>query len=150
MLKFVKGNIFTYPGIMIRINPVNCVGIMGAGLAKQFRLKYPRANVEYQKLCDDKKIQLGKIYPVFADDYSTMIFFPTKYIYSDKSYIKDINDGLQSLHDFIVVYSNLPKYVIGIPAIGCGLGGLNWKDVKESIVRYLNDLDATIIVFEPY
>lgn len=150
MIKFVKGNMFEVATEAI-VNPVNCVGVMGKGLALQFKERYPDNFEAYKKACEMNLLQIGSVFCVSFmenNEQRYIINFPTKRHYREQSYLLDIQLGLESLVDTIKKF-NIKS--IAIPALGCGLGGLNWYDVKESIIYHLKDLDEVdILVFEPY
>lgn len=118
------------------INPVNCVGVMGAGLALKFKKRYPSMYEEYIEKCKSKEIQLGKPYVHTVGDIK-IVSFPTKNHWRNKSKLEDIDNGLKNLA--VQLKCNPPK-MIAIPAIGCGLGGLNWNDVRPLILARLSDV----------
>jgi ribA/ribD-fused uncharacterized protein len=149
-LEFVShGDMFTYPGINIRVNPVNCAGAMGAGLAKQFREHYPDMMEAYTKMCLFYTITPGSVHEYITRDGSIVMLFATKDNWRDKSKYKYITDGLEDLRKIIAKKYNSEKYMIGLPALGCGLGGLDWDKVKPMIQNALKGFDTKIIVFEP-
>lgn len=138
----INNNIFNLY-VDIIVNPVNCVGVSGAGLAKQFAIKYPEENKQYQQACKDNIIQIGK--PLIISSKNLKIcYFPTKLHWKNSSDIKYIEDSLENLK----LYSYLNKnQSIAFPRIGCGLGGLNWQQVvKPTILRILNDSDFSSIL----
>lgn len=151
MIKFVKGNFFDFKAD-IRINTVNCVGAMGAGVALQFKIKYPEMNKEYIKACNDGTIQIGRPHvwtnnDFFNQDENVIIInFPTKLHWKNPSEYEYVERGLLWLSNFLI---NHQGKTITVPALGCGHGGLDWVIVKEMIVKYLSNLDMTILVFEP-
>jgi hypothetical protein len=149
-LQFVAhGDMFKYPGLNIRVNPVNCAGAMGAGLAKQFREHYPDMMESYTKMCLFYTITPGSVHEYITRDGSIVMLFATKDNWRDKSKYKYITDGLTELRKIILKKYDDKKYVIGIPALGCGLGGLEWNKVKPMIQDSLKGLNARLIVFEP-
>lgn len=153
MLQFVKNQDIFNVGAKYLVNPVNCVGVMGKGLALQFKKKYPAMFNKYKVMCDNNEIRSKNVYFVNEKD-CTIILFPTKKHWKDRSLLVDIDEGLECLAaqiDFIV--SRTGEASIAIPKIGCGLGGLNWENqVKPLINKYLgkfaNDERAKIIVLE--
>ena len=147
MITFKKGNIFEQEVDAI-VNPVNCVGVMGKGLALEFKKRYNRNYYWYLTKCSEKNIKLGNIFIYTETDQKpplTIINFPTKYHWRDKSCLSDIEKGLDDLIE------HLPESVksIAFPALGCGLGGLDWKDVKSIMQAKLEPLETNCVVLEP-
>lgn len=148
MLKFTTGNMFETPAD-IRINTVNCVGVMGAGVALGFKKKYPEMFKDYLKACQAKEVRPGKIHVWInndAFDPITIVNFPTKDHWKNPSKYSYIEDGLTALHDFLI---SQPNAKVTIPALGCGNGGLDWKTVKGMIESKLCNLENEILVYEP-
>lgn len=150
MIQFVKGNFFDYKAD-IRVNTVNCVGVMGAGVALQFKNRYPDMYAEYAKECRLGHVQIGiphvwSTNEIFNSDKTTIINFPTKNDWKKPSEYIFIEKGLKWFRDYLIDH---PRKIITLPALGCGHGGLDWSVVKEMIVSYLGNIEATILVFEP-
>lgn len=149
MIKYKTGNILNETTEAV-INTVNCVGIMGRGIALQFKKMYPDNFKEYAKACKKGEVVPGKMFiyknnALFNPKY--IINFPTKRHWKGKSNIKDIENGLAALKNDI---ENLALKSIAIPPLGCGLGGLEWNDVKYLIIEKLGGLeDVEIIIYEP-
>ncbi len=149
MIKYKKGNILNEPADAI-VNTVNCVGVMGRGIALQFKKAYPQNFTAYKKACDNGNVKPGEmfIFPLntlLQPKY--IINFPTKRHWKGKSHIADIEKGLSALKEDII---KLGIKSIAIPPLGCGLGGLDWAKVKLKIENELKQLnDVEIIVFEP-
>ena len=148
MITFTTGNIFESNAQAI-VNTVNCVGIMGAGLALQFKKIYPANFAAYQKACRNGQVRPGRSF-VFTNRSTPpeyIINFPTKRHWRDSSRIEDIEAGLKDLIG-IIRANNIRS--IAIPPLGAGLGGLEWERVKALIqasLKGLNDVDIT--VYEP-
>lgn len=128
----IKKDIFNTHAQLL-VNPVNCVGVMGAGLAKQFKERYPGMFVKYKKDCLLGNVQLGEIRIYEGNFYSDVICFPTKYHWEDPSKLSYIAHALGRLKE-VITYDS-----IAIPALGCGLGGLQKKEVIPMIVKYMMD-----------
>lgn len=143
MLKNIQDNIFNLKADIL-INPVNCVGVMGKGLALEFKNKYPKMFNDYKKICDNKKLSPGKLH-IWKNNNIIIINFPTKEHWKDKSTYRYIEYGLIKLKDFLQKNENK---TVAIPKLGCGLGGLSWVVVKELFYVYLNDLNHNIIIVE--
>ena len=129
MIEFVTGNIFD-SGADCLINTVNCEGFMGKGIAYQFKMRFPKNNIDYVKACKSGKLRIGTIH-YYKEDGIWIVNFPTKDKWREKSKIDYIEKGLDLLVKFITEYK--PK-VIAIPPLGCGNGGLDWNVVKSIII----------------
>jgi O-acetyl-ADP-ribose deacetylase (regulator of RNase III) len=132
------------------VNTVNCVGVMGRGIALQFKNAFPENFKSYAAACKKKEVQPGRMF-VFETGRLTnpryIINFPTKRHWRGKSRMEDIEAGLQELVDTIRRY-NIRS--IAIHPLGSGLGGLDWPEVKlrlEAAVQPLSDVH--IIIYEP-
>ena len=148
MIEYKNGDILR-EDVEAIVNTVNCVGIMGRGLALQFKNKFPQNFKEYQLACTNKEVQLGKMFvhqtgQLINPKY--IINFPTKGHWKQNSKIEDISNGLDDLITIIEKYSIKS---IAIPTIGSGLGGLDWKMVKKLIEEKLKNINCTVILFEP-
>ncbi|MGE6289975.1 macro domain-containing protein [Aeromonas media] len=149
MIEFVTGDFFDFDAD-IRVNTVNCVGVMGAGVALAFKNKYPEMFKQYVKECN-----LGLLKPgvpsvwVNNDLFSKemeIINFPTKDDWRNDSEYEYIESGLKWLSNYL----KQKKFsTITLPALGCGHGKLNWGRVKHLIEIYLSDSQHRILVFEP-
>lgn len=122
------------------VNPVNCVGVMGAGLAKQFKAAFPDNFEAYEAACRRGEISPGRIH-AFDRGPDCMprwvINFPTKRHWREASRLDDIEKGLDSLEETI---RKLGIRSLAIPPLGCGLGGLDWDDVRPRIIFHLSEL----------
>lgn len=145
MIKFIKnGNIFNSKCTTL-VNPVNCVGVMGKGLALEFKKRYPKMFEYYYILYLKNKLIIGNV-QIYRGE-KNILLFPTKNHWKDKSFLSNIKCGLRS---FIDLYDVLVFNSIAFPALGCGLGELNWKDVKELFMKYLDNFsDLYIEIYEP-
>ena len=150
MLKYrTSGDIFTEEVEAI-VNTVNCVGVMGRGIALQFKNTFPENYKAYADACNKGTLRLGRVFTYHVGKFSYphyIINFPTKHHWRDKSDIKDIDSGLNSLIEEI---KKLNIQSIAIPALGCGLGGLEWEQVKQKIENHFKKLSQIhTIVFRP-
>ena len=149
MLKFTKGNILKTNAEAI-INTVNCVGVMGKGIALQFKQAFPENYLAYKKICDSGELKPGKLYIYDTGSMINpryIINFPTKNHWKEKSKIDYIKSGLTALKESL---GKLKIKSIAIPPLGSGSGGLAWLNVKKIIVGELNKLDdIDIYIFEP-
>lgn len=142
MLKLIQnGDIFTSSCDFL-INPVNVVGIMGKGLALEFKKRFPRNFQVYQKCCKDGSFVVGKLL-VVPENEKAIINFPTKKHWKDNSELNYIVLGLGKLK-VAVQRHNIKS--IAFPKIGCGLGNLDWNDVFPLIEAFSNSIDQNILV----
>jgi O-acetyl-ADP-ribose deacetylase (regulator of RNase III) len=131
------------------VNTVNCVGIMGRGIALQFKNAYPANFKAYKAACDAEQVQPGRMFVFETGKFVPrfIINFPTKRHWKGKSRIEDIEVGLAALADEIKVRKIKS---IAIPPLGAGLGGLDWDDILPRIKTALQDIpDVNLIIFEP-
>ncbi|MGO4565904.1 macro domain-containing protein [Rhizobium sp. 2YAF20] len=145
MLEFVKGDMFDAPAD-IRVNTVNCVGVMGAGVALAFKQRYPEMFKEYQRDCKDGRVTPGTMHvwkPLTGD---WIINFPTKRDWREPSRYEDIDAGLDDLRSYL---DGFGPVTVALPALGCGHGGLDWERVSRMISDKLDGVDAHVLVFEP-
>ncbi|HNW82475.1 MAG TPA: macro domain-containing protein [bacterium] len=149
MMKFTQGDIFTANTEAI-VNTVNCVGVMGRGIALQFKKKFPENFKEYESACNREEVVPGKMFVYETGalfNPRIIINFPTKRHWRGESKIEDIENGLIDLVR-IIKEKNIKS--IALPPLGCGLGGLDWNKVKVLIAKHLSILnDVEVLVFEP-
>jgi len=149
MVKITKGNILDQ-NTQALVNTVNCVGVMGRGIALAFRDAFPENFRQYKKACEKNEVQPGKMFvhltgDIFENRY--IINFPTKRHWKDKSRLVDIIAGLDEM---VRVVKNLDIQSIAIPPLGCGLGGLDWNDVKPLITKAMESLpEVNAVIIEP-
>ena len=148
MIHFVHGNMFDtkYDAY---VNPVNCKGVMGKGLALEFKKRYPMNFEFYKFICDQGKLKPGYVYWIRDNSKNiTIINFATKDHWKDPSKIEWINDGCMKLRDYLLENPYNIKNIV-IPKLGCGLGGLDWSYVKNIFLEYFDDItDIDIYVYE--
>lgn len=152
-MNYKKGNILE-SNTQVIINPVNTVGVMGKGLALAFKKQFPHNYKIYKKACKNKTIDIGKL--LLVSDFNNesnlerkqfVINFPTKKHWRSPSKIEYIEEGLK---DLVRVIETQKFESVAIPALGCGLGGLEWENVKLVLEKYLRDLEGTeIVIYEP-
>jgi O-acetyl-ADP-ribose deacetylase (regulator of RNase III) len=149
MIEYKKGNILA-EDVEAIINTVNCVGIMGRGIALQFKNAFPENFKAYAAACKRDEVQPGRMF-IYATNRLTnpqyIINFPTKRHWKGKSRMEDIDAGLTALADEI---RTRKIRSIAIPPLGSGLGGLDWSKVRPRIEAKLRDIaDLRVIIFEP-
>lgn len=141
MIHFTEGNMFENTQADCFVNPVNCFGVMGAGLAKQFKQKFPSNFEKYVEDCKFAQMSIGVVtkYHDFLDAKPVYILqFSTKHHWKDPSTLAFIAKGMKNLRQRMDGLSN--PHGICIPQLGCGLGGLDWKDVRPLILAELEKL----------
>lgn len=149
MIKYLTGNILDSKAEAL-VNTVNTVGVMGKGIALQFKKTYPNNFKAYSQACKDEQIDIGKLFVTKDRNLSTgekyIINFPTKKNWRKPSEYEYIEKGLEDLLNVIDTYKIKS---IAIPPLGAGNGGLDWQKVKKIISKYLDQVDAEILVYEP-
>lgn len=149
MIRLKTGNLLTEKAEAL-VNTVNCVGVMGKGIALQFKKAYPDNFKAYKKLCD-----AGQIYPgqMFVYDNGILIGpryiinFPTKRHWRGKSQLEDIQIGLNAL---IQEITERDIKSVAIPPLGCGNGGLDWAVIKPMILKACEQIpEVEVTLFEP-
>ena len=137
----------TEQGLVI---PVNCVGVMGAGLALAFKQRYPQGYSSYVAHCDSGELSLGRVTTAVlnAGPPETLAFFvPTKDHWRNPSSLDIIGASLEALRVVLVARAaeHGPLESLAIPKLGCGLGQLKWHDVWPRIFAFLDLIDASIV-----
>lgn len=143
MIHWTTGDIFA-ESYDVLVNPVNCVGVMGAGLAKSFRERFPRMFTDYQRTCEEGLVP-GALH-IWSSTTICIVNFPTKHHWRDASRLEWILSGLKLLKFYL---QKLAPLRVALPALGCGLGGLPWCSVKSLMQQELHDLRHDIFIFEP-
>ena len=132
------------------VNTVNCVGIMGRGIALQFKRAYPENFKAYASQCRRNEMQPGRVFVFETGEMLSaryIINFPTKRHWRGKSRIEDIESGLVSLKEEI---RSRGVRSIAIPPLGSGLGGLDWAEVRARLEAALEEFDEVkVVIFEP-
>lgn len=162
-MSLVEGDLF-FSNMQTLTVSVNTVGIMGKGLASRAKYQFPDVYVVYQDACRSKKLQMGKPYlyqresfvdEELADEPSSLstpnsnkwfLLFATKKHWRENSDMAGIEQGLQWVKD---KYKTEGIKSLAIPALGCGLGGLEWKDIGPLICQYLVNLDIPVAIYLP-
>lgn len=149
MLEYKIGNILT-EDVEAIVNTVNCVGVMGRGIALQFKKAFPDNFKAYSAACKREEVKIGNMF-VFQMNRSRyphyVINFPTKRDWRSKSRIEDIEVGMQALVEEIR-FRGIRS--IALPPLGSGLGGLEWDQVRPVMEDALIDLEnVRVVIFEP-
>lgn len=144
MIKYVQGNIFDSSAQTL-VNPVNCVGVMGRGLALEFKKWFPGLWNAYQRACAMGEIRIGVPWMFKVTEAKQVLCFPSKDHWKYPSQYSYIKKGLEAIREHHVAWQ---IHSMAMPPIGCGLGGLEWAKVKPMIEESLGDLNMDIEVFE--
>ena len=148
MITIKKGNIFTTNSQII-VNTVNCVGVMGAGIALEFKMRYPKMFDDYQRFCESGEIKIGNLW-IYNDinqeqnsACSRVLNFPTKKHWKDLSSLNYLEKGLEK---FLLTYQQKGITSIAFPLLGASLGGLPEELVLKTMKHYLNQVDNNVDV----
>jgi O-acetyl-ADP-ribose deacetylase (regulator of RNase III) len=150
MVQIARGNLLVAK-VDALINTVNTKGIMGKGIALQFKQVFPAMFRDYEKACKAGEVRLGKMHVVDLGGLTGgprwIINFPTKGHWRERSRLTDIEAGLD---DLVATILRLGIRSVAIPPLGCGNGGLNWTDVRPRIEAAFTNLpDVNVLLFEP-
>ena len=149
-IKLIQGDLLKQLDVDVIVNTVNCVGVMGKGIALQFKKKWPENYKLYAKACKDKQVSIGKMFVYDAGALATpkyIINFPTKDHWRGNSKVEYITTGLV---DLIHQIKELQIKSIAIPPLGCGNGGLEWDVVKDLIYKAFEEIpNVEVYLFEP-
>ena len=142
MIIYTKTNIFESNADVL-VNTVNTVGVMGKGLAKEFKRLYPEMFHSYQKYCENNRFTIGKL-QIYKTSNKWILNFPTKENWRNASKVEYIELGLRK---FVEQYEMQCIKSISFPMLGCGNGGLDWETVvKPLMIKYLNNLPIDIFI----
>ena len=151
-IEYKNGDMFNEPTEAI-VNTVNCVGVMGKGVALEFKRRWPDNFKAYKRLCDDKQLSTGQMFVFDNNDFLDggkhryLINFPTKQHWRSRSKIEYVRDGLV---DFVKQVRELGIRSVALPPLGCGNGGLDWAEVRPLIEAALAELpDVHFVIFAP-
>lgn len=149
MIETTQGNLLEADAEAL-VNTVNCVGVMGKGIALQFKQAFPENFSLYARVCKEGRMLPGNVL-VFETggmvNPKYIINFPTKRHWKGKSKMEDIDAGLM---DLVAQIKHHRIQSVAIPPLGAGLGGLNWADVKPRIEKAFAGLpDVSVLMFEP-
>ena len=147
MISYVKGNLLDSPAVAL-VNTVNLVGIMGKGIALQFKTAFPHNFEVYKKACREGDFEIGKILAVTDRNLllgdKLILNFPTKIPWRLPSEYEYVDRGLVALREYVVAH-RVPS--LAVPALGCGNGGLDWTIVMPMIEHELSRVECSIFVY---
>jgi O-acetyl-ADP-ribose deacetylase (regulator of RNase III) len=146
LVEQVEGNLFE-SGAPVLVNPVNCVGASGKGLALEFKRRFPEMEKSYRAFCRRGEMRPGRLH-LWRNPprCHSVVCFPTKRHWRDRSRIEDIEAGLAALRD-LCLGEDLGW--VALPRLGCGLGGLSWDVVGPLVDHYLGRLPEPVKVYRP-
>lgn len=160
-LSLVDGDMF-FSHMQTLTVSVNTVGVMGKGMASRAKYQFPDVYVRYQEVCRQKILVMGRPYlykreasleqelaegPLpEANEARWFLLFPTKRHWRERSDINGIEEGLRWIREH---YKAEGIRSLAVPALGCGLGGLEWREVGPLMCRYLADLDIPVAIYLP-
>jgi O-acetyl-ADP-ribose deacetylase (regulator of RNase III) len=140
MMTYIEGDLFRSPAKVL-VNPINTAGVMGKGLALEFKRRYPAMFREYQTLCEKKQLEIGQLW-IYKTAENWVLNFPTKKHWRQKSEVEYIEAGLER---FVAIFQEENIDSIAFPQLGCGSGQLDWEtQVRPLMERYLGSLPITI------
>jgi O-acetyl-ADP-ribose deacetylase (regulator of RNase III)/uncharacterized protein YwgA len=145
LVKLTKGDILQSRARAI-VNTVNCVGVMGKGVALAFKCKYPAMYRDYVARCDKGQVEVGKPYPYTVEDH-IVVNFPTKRHWRSVSRISDIESGLRHLRSHLNEWGITS---IAVSPLGCGNGQLDWSVVGPTLYRHLSTFGIPVELYVPY
>lgn len=149
-ITFKTGNIFHSTCDAI-VNPVNCYGVSGKGLALEFKYRFPDNYEDYRTICVMKEFNLGDVFiteDVTERGMVRIVNLPTKRHWRDRSSYHAIDKGLVTMCE--TLHKEYPSVKsVAIPALGCGCGGLDWDHVKRNMIQVLADKDFEFEIYEP-
>lgn len=140
MIKYEKGDILEDIGLDLVMIPVNCEGVHGAGLAKEWAEKHPAQAKLYRAICTNtyRQLEQGGDLTIVGN----FILFATKTKWKNKSTLKYITRGMKKLYDTLENFDMTGNITIRIPKLGCGCGGLEWPAVKYIIENEILSIDS--------
>jgi O-acetyl-ADP-ribose deacetylase (regulator of RNase III)/uncharacterized protein YwgA len=146
MIQVLIGNLFESK-LQTLVNTVNCVGVMGKGVALEFKKRFPAMYADYKARCAAGRVRLGEPYR-YADGFDTLIInFPTKGHWRSPSRLVDIIHGLDY---FAAHFREWGVTSVAMPPLGCGNGGLEWAVVGPLLYQNLSTLGIPVEIFAPY
>lgn len=143
MITFLETSVFDSPAQTL-VNTVNTVGVMGKGIAKEFKSRYPAMYSEYRLLCDEHQLGIGGLH-MWRGDKRWVLNFPTKTTWRLPSKIEYVKLGLEK---FVESYARLGITSISFPPLGCGNGNLDWKDVRPVMESYLKRVTIQVYIHD--
>jgi O-acetyl-ADP-ribose deacetylase (regulator of RNase III) len=142
VITYIEGDLFQSPA-QVLVNTVNTVGVMGKGVAKEFKRLYPQMFREYRNLCDTRQFSVGQLL-LYKTPHKWVLNFPTKRDWRNPSRPEYIEAGLQKL---VGIYAEVGIPSLAMPLLGCGNGELDWPSaVKPLVEKYLSKIPIPVFV----
>lgn len=141
-MKIVHGNIFTSK-VQTLVNTVNCVGVMGAGIALEFRLRYPEMYFRYQELCEKRTLDIGTLWLFKASD-RWVLNFPTKRNWKQPSRTEYLHSGLRK---FLLTHKEKGIESVAFPVLGSDKGGIGQAESLRLMESYLKQVEISVEVY---
>lgn len=142
MIYYDDGTVFNTNAKTL-VNTVNCFGVMGAGIALEFKLRYPEMFKDYENKCEQKEIKIGRPRLFKHSEDIWIMNFPTKNHWRNPSKMSYIEEGLKY---FVENYKKANIESIAFPKLGTSNGGLDWIEVKDMMERYLKEIDIDVYI----
>jgi O-acetyl-ADP-ribose deacetylase (regulator of RNase III)/uncharacterized protein YwgA len=146
MVKVLIGNLFESKAQTL-VNTVNCVGVMGKGVALEFKKRFPEMFEDYERRCQRREVKLGRPYLFKRLVPPWILNFPTKDHWRSVANLEAIVEGLKYLLNH---YKEWDIISLAVPPLGCGQGQLEWRVVGPTLYRYLSKMDIPIELYAPY
>jgi len=148
-VRVCRGDLFE-SGADALVNPCNAIGVSGAGLARWFSRRYRYEQGQYEAKARAGELPLGTILvvPAKSTAHKYIVFFPTKGHWRESSHVEPIVEGLMCLRGWLLTTPAVKS--IAVPALGCGLGGLEWGPMRMRIERALRNVRADVMLYGPY
>ena len=146
MVKVIVGDLFASKAQTL-VNTVNCVGVMGKGVALEFKNRFPEMFEDYVKRCKSKQVKLGQPYLFRGLTPPWILNFPTKDHWRSVSRLSDIVEGLKYLQEN---YRSWGITSLAVPPLGCGQGQLEWRVVGPTLYRHLGRLQIPVELYAPF
>lgn len=142
MITYVVGDLFTSPAKVL-VNTVNTVGVMGKGIALDFKRIYPEMFEQYVDYCESGLLDIGKLW-LYKTTHKWILNFPTKKHWRSRSKVEYIEAGLKN---FVDIFDSEEIKSVSFPMLGCGNGGLDWdSQVRPLMEKYLESLPIDVYI----
>jgi O-acetyl-ADP-ribose deacetylase (regulator of RNase III) len=143
--KLLRGDIFD-SGAAALVSPVNTTGVQGKGLALEFRRRYPEACSEFRRWCEPGRMQPGDVWTHLSLTLPRIIFAATKDDWRQPSRLEWIAAAMDGI---CLEVQRLHLASVAVCALGCGLGGLKWADVRPIMLAKAERMSALVMIYEP-